>query len=132
VDVIATDHAPHSDAEKALPLTEAPSGISGLETALAAALTVLYHGNKLSLPNLLRKMTYNPARLLRIPKGRLSVGTDGDVVLFHPKETWTVDPAAFTSKGHNTPFAGLTLTGRVKGTVSGGKVVFWEEKRNVL
>jgi dihydroorotase len=131
IDVIATDHAPHSDAEKALPLTEAPSGISGLETALAAALTVLYHGNKLSLPNLLRKMTYNPARLLRIPKGRLSVGTDGDVVLFHPKETWTVDPAAFTSKGHNTPFAGLTLTGRVKGTVSGGKVVFWEGGRNV-
>lgn len=132
IDVIATDHAPHSDGEKALSLDQAPSGISGLETALAVSLTALYHGNKLSLPALLRKMTYNPARLLRIPKGRLAVGTDGDVVLFDPKETWTVDPAEFASKGHNTPFAGMRLTGRVKGAVSRGKVIYWEGKPRVL
>ena len=125
IDAIATDHAPHSAEEKARPLTEAPSGMVGLETALAVTLTYLYHTGELGLSDILRKMTINPACILRLPtKGRLSIGADGDVVIFDPEEEWTVDPERFASKGRNTPFAGRTLKGRVKYTVVGGKVIY--------
>ncbi|MBC5732516.1 MULTISPECIES: dihydroorotase [Lawsonibacter] len=125
IDAIATDHAPHSAEEKARPLTEAPSGMVGLETALAVTLTYLYHTGELGLSDILRKMTINPACILRLPtKGRLSIGADGDVVIFDPEEEWTVDPERFASKGRNTPFAGRTLKGRVKYTVVGGEVIY--------
>ena len=125
IDAIATDHAPHSSEEKARPLTEAPSGMVGLETALAVTLTYLYHTGELGLSDILRKMTINPACILRLPtKGRLSIGADGDVVIFDPEEEWTVDPERFASKGRNTPFAGRTLKGRVKYTVVGGEVIY--------
>lgn len=124
IDVIATDHAPHTAQEKALPLPEAPSGISGLETALGVVLTALYHTGKLGLSDILRKMTLNPACILGIPKGRLAVGADGDAVLFDPLERWTVRPEAFVSKGKNTPFAGMELTGRVKYTIVDGNIVY--------
>ena len=125
IDAIATDHAPHSAEEKARPLTEAPSGMVGLETALAGTLTYLYHTGELGLSDILRKMTINPACILRLPtKGRLSIGADGDVVIFDPEEEWTVDPERFASKGRNTPFAGRTLKGRVKYTVVGGEVIY--------
>ena len=97
----------------------------GLETALAVTLTYLYHTGELGLSDILRKMTINPACILRLPtKGRLSIGADGDVVIFDPEEEWTVDPERFASKGRNTPFAGRTLKGRVKYTVVGGKVIY--------
>ena len=125
IDAIATDHAPHSAEEKARPLTEAPSGMVGLETTLAVTLTYLYHTGELGLSDILRKMTINPACILRLPtKGRLSIGADGDVVIFDPEEEWTVDPERFASKGRNTPFAGRTLKGRVKYTVVGGEVIY--------
>ena len=125
IDAIATDHAPHSAEEKARPLTEAPSGMVGLETALAVTLTYLYQTGELGLSDILRKMTINPACILRLPtKGRLSIGADGDVVIFDPEEEWTVDPERFASKGRNTPFAGRTLKGRVKYTVVGGEVIY--------
>lgn len=124
IDAIATDHAPHSAEEKARPLTEAPSGMVGLETALAVALTSLYHTKEMGLSDILRKMTINPACILRIPKGRLAIGADGDVVVFDPDEAWTVDPEQFASKGRNTPFKGKTLRGKVKYTVVGGEVVY--------
>lgn len=124
IDAIATDHAPHSAEEKARPLTQAPSGMTGLETALAAALTALYHTKEMGLSDILRKMTINPACILRIPKGRLAIGGDGDVVIFDPNEAWTVDPEQFASKGRNTPFVGRTLKGRVKYTIVGGVVVY--------
>ena len=125
IDAIATDHAPHSAEEKARPLTDAPSGMVGLETALAVTLTYLYHTGELGLSDILRKMTINPACILRLPtKGRLSIGADGDVVIFDPEEEWTVDPERFASKGRNTPFAGRTLKGRVKYTVVGGEVIY--------
>ena len=125
IDAIATDHAPHTAEEKARPLTEAPSGMVGLETALAVTLTYLYHTGELGLSDILRKMTINPACILRLPtKGRLSIGADGDVVIFDPEEEWTVAPERFASKGRNTPFAGRTLKGRVKYTVVGGKVIY--------
>lgn len=124
IDAIATDHAPHCAEEKAKPLTEAPSGMAGLETALAVTLTYLYHTREMALSDILRKMTINPACILRISKGRLAIGSDGDVVIFDPDEEWTVDPEQFASKGRNTPFAGKTLRGRVKYTVVGGEVVY--------
>ncbi|WP_186564362.1 dihydroorotase [Lawsonibacter celer] len=127
IDAIATDHAPHSAEEKARPLPEAPSGMVGLETALAVTLTYLYHTGEMGLSDILRKMTVNPACILRIPaKGRLSVGADADMVIFDPDEEWTVDPEQFASKGRNTPFAGQRLKGKVKYTIVGGKVVCGE------
>ena len=127
IDAIATDHAPHAAEEKAKPLTEAPSGMVGLETALAVALTYLYHTGELSLSDILRKMTINPACILRLPtKGRLSIGSDGDVVIFDPDQEWTVDPERFASKGRNTPFGGKKLKGKVKYTIVGGQVVYRE------
>ena len=129
IDAIATDHAPHSQEEKARPLTEAPSGMIGLETALAATLTALYHTGQLSLPDILRKMTLNPAQLLgRRHKGRLAVGADADVTIFDPDEEWTVAPEKFYSKARNTPFAGKTLKGKVKYTILGGKIIYQEER----
>ena len=92
IDVIATDHAPHSDEEKARPLTEAPSGMVGLETSLALTLTALYHTGRMELSDILRKMTYNPAQILRVNTGHLAVGMDADLVIFDPDEDWVIDP----------------------------------------
>ena len=126
-DAIATDHAPHSAEEKARPLTEAPSGMVGLETALAVTLTYLYHTGEMNLSDILRKMTINPACILRLPtKGRLSIGADGDMVIFDPDEEWVVEPSQFASRGRNTPFGGKTLRGKVKYTIVGGRVVYRE------
>ena len=127
IDAIATDHAPHSAEEKAKPLTEAPSGMVGLETALAVTLTYLYHTGEMNLSDILRKMTINPACILRLPtKGRLSIGADGDMVIFDPDEEWVVEPSQFASRGRNTPFGGKTLKGKVKYTIVGGRVVYRE------
>ena len=132
IDAIATDHAPHSAEEKARPLTEAPSGMVGLETALAVTLTSLYHTGEMELSDILRKLTINPACILRLPtKGRLSIGSDGDVVIFDPEEEWTIDPERFASKGRNTPFAGRKVKGRVKYTIVGGVVVYDHQEGEV-
>ncbi len=127
IDVIATDHAPHTAEEKGRPLTEAPSGMIGLETALGVTLTALYHSGLMGLSDILRKMTINPACILRIPKGRLSIGADGDIVIFDPEEHWTVDPTKFRSMSRNTPYAGTALQGRVKYTIVGGEIVYQDE-----
>ncbi len=127
IDAIVTDHAPHSQEEKARPLAQAPSGMVGLETSLGLALTGLYHTGKMSLPQVLQTMTANPARILGLPQGRLEPGTPGDVVLFDPDEEWVVDPSQFASKGRNTPFGGFRLKGRVHATVAGGKILYRAE-----
>lgn len=128
IDVIATDHAPHSAEEKARPLTEAPSGMIGLETSLAATLTALYHTDKMSLPDIIRKMTVNPAAILHLPTaGHLAVGAEADLTLFDPNEEWVVDPEQFRSKARNTIFAGKTLKGRVKYTILGGEIIYRDE-----
>ena len=124
IDAIVTDHAPHSAEEKARPLTEAPSGMVGLETSLAISLTALLHSGKMNLPVLLRKMTYEPARILGVNKGRLAVGEDADIVIFDPNEEWIVNPELFASKGRNTPFGGHKLKGHVKYTIVGGNVIY--------
>lgn len=122
IDIIATDHAPHSGEEKARPLTQAPSGIIGLETSLALGITSLVRTGVLTLPQLLEKMTWNPARLYRLEKGRLAPGRDGDLVLFDPEESWTV--REFASRASNSPFVGKTLWGKVKYTLCAGKIVY--------
>ena len=127
IDVIATDHAPHSAEEKARPLTRAPSGMIGLETSLAVTLTELYHTKKMELPAIIRRMTTTPADILHLPKGRMSLGVDADLTIFDPDEEWTVDPEQFASKARNTPFAGRTVKGRVKYTIVKGKVIYQDK-----
>lgn len=127
IDCIVTDHAPHSAEEKARPLTEAPSGMVGLETSLAVTLTALYHTGKMSLSDILRRMTAEPARILGVDMGRLAIGADADILIFDPDEEWVVDPGQFASKGRNTPFGGHKLKGKVKYTIVGGTVVYQDK-----
>lgn len=125
IDAIATDHAPHSVEEKSRPLTRAPSGMVGLETSLAITLTELYHTGKMKLPEIIKRMTYTPASILRLSsKGRLSLGSDADITIFDPEEVWTIDPEQFASKARNTPFAGREVKGKVKYTIVGGNVIY--------
>lgn len=123
IDAIVTDHAPHAAEEKANFL-KAPNGIVGLETSFAAACTVLVHQCGMSLLDLVKLMSTNPANLLRLPGGTLREGSLADIVLFNPDRNWTVDAEKLHSKSKNTPFDGLELTGRVVRTILGGKTVF--------
>jgi len=124
IDAIATDHAPHTAEEKALPLEQAPSGIPGLETALAAALTYLYHPGHLPLMTLVDLMSTAPAAILGLDKGRIGPGDEADIVIFDPEEEWVVTPARFYSRGKTSPFEGMRLKGRVKYTICRGRVVY--------
>lgn len=129
IDMIATDHAPHSPEEKAAePMWKAPSGIIGLETALALAVTNLVKTGHLTMSELMEKMSLNPAKLYHFDKGTLSEGADADIVIFNEDESWTVTEDEIASKSCNTPFLGQTLYGRVKYTICGGAVVY-EDKR---
>lgn len=123
IDAIVTDHAPHAAEEKANFL-KALNGIVGLETSFAAACTVLVHQCGMSLLDLVKLMSTNPANLLRLPGGTLREGSLADIVLFDPDRSWTVDAEKLHSKSKNTPFDGLELTGRVVRTILGGKTVF--------
>ncbi len=123
IDAIATDHAPHTQVDKACEYGEAAFGISGLETALASLLA-LVHAGKLPLPSLVAALTGRPARAWNLDAGTLRVGAPADIAVFDPDERWTVDPGRFASKGHNTPLVGLTLCGRVRQTWLGGKLVY--------
>ena len=131
IDAIATDHAPHAQAEKALPLPEAPSGMVGLETALGVTLTYLYHTGALSLPQIVKKLTAAPAAILRVPYGRLAVGGPAHITLFDAEEAWTVEPERFYSMGRNTPFGGMELRGKVKYTIVDGQIVYRDEKERL-
>lgn len=111
IDAIATDHAPHHMDEKARGLAAAPSGMVGLETALAVTLTALYHTKKMGLLELLRKLSDNPARLLGYPAGFLAEDGPGDVTIFDPGERWIVEPEKFHSMGRNTPLGGREVRG---------------------
>ena len=121
IDAISTDHAPHSPEEKA-DFAGAPNGSIGMETSLSAALTALE--GRLTLSQVIEKMSTAPARILGIPAGTLQVGAAADVVLFRPEERWTVDPEKLHGKSRNTPFKGMTLQGRVKLTFSRGRLVY--------
>lgn len=122
IDIIATDHAPHSTEEKEKPVTEAPSGITGLETALSLGITELVDKNKLTIMSLLEKLTCNPADMYHLDAGYIKEGGPGDLVIFDPEATWTV--GNYASKSCNTPFTGWELKGVVRYTVCNGKVVY--------
>ena len=121
LDAIATDHAPHSPEEKA-DFFKAPNGSIGMETSLAATLTALQ--GKLSMSEILEKMSVNPARILGIPGGTLRKGANADVVLFDPEKEWVVDPEKLHGKSKNTPFKGRKLKGKVVLTIFRGRVVY--------
>ncbi|HJA30623.1 MAG: dihydroorotase [Clostridiales bacterium] len=122
IDLIATDHAPHSAEEKARPLTEAPSGIIGLETSLSLGIMNLVHTGALSMQRLLACMTVNPASLYGLDAGRIYEGGPADLILFDEKEEWI--PGKFHSKSQNSPFLGKKMTGKVKYTVCRGRIVY--------
>lgn len=125
IDMIATDHAPHSQEEKGTePLWKAPSGIIGLETALALGITELVEKGHLTLVQLMEKMSLAPARLYDLDAGYLAAGGPADLVLFDPCESWEVTEEELRSRSKNTPFLGRCLTGRVKYTICQGKVVY--------
>ena len=127
IDAIVTDHAPHTTQEKAKPLPDAPSGMVGLETSLALALTGLYHTGLLPLDRVIALMSAAPAALLGLDKGTLAPGRDADLVLFDPDEEWVINKNRFASKGRNTPFHGRAVRGKVKYTISRGKIIYQED-----
>jgi dihydroorotase len=125
IDIIATDHAPHTEADKRLDFLNAPFGISGLETALGS-LMGLVHDGQLALTTLIAKLTDEPAQIIGSRYGRLGTlkpGTPADITLFDPNREWVVDPQAFASKGRNTPLAGSVLKGKVTATIAQGRLV---------
>lgn len=124
IDAIATDHAPHTPQEKA-DFVQAPNGSIGMETSFAAAYTVLVKGGILREAELIRKMSVNPAHILKTYGGTLSVGAPADLMLYRAEE-WTVDPEKLHGKSKNTPFKGLTLAAKVKLTIYQGRIVFNE------
>lgn len=124
MDVIATDHAPHSAEEKAKSIRNAPFGIVGLETAAALTYTHLVKPGVLTMMQMAEKMSYNPAKILGLNKGVIEAGAPADLVIFDAGAKWVIDPEAFASKGKNTPFAGKTVSGKVRVTISDGEVAF--------
>ena len=124
MDVISTDHAPHTFDDKNTSMKKAPFGIVGLETAACLTYTELVLGGYLTPMQMAEKMSYNPAKIIGIDKGDIQKGKKADVVIFDPKETYKIDKNTFASKGRNTPFDGREVTGRVKVTICDGNIVY--------
>lgn len=125
IDIIATDHAPHSKEEKEKPITEAPSGIIGLETALPLAITNLVDTGAITLEKMVALMSLNPAKLYNLPAGALTVGAPADVVIFDAHAVQTV--GNYVSKSSNSPFTGQQLKGVVKYTIVNGEIAYRAE-----
>lgn len=124
MDVISTDHAPHSAEEKAKDMTQAPFGIVGLETSVALTVTNLLKPGHITPMQMAEKMSYNPAKVLGINKGTLDIDAVADIAIIDPNEEYVIDTATFKSKGTNTPFGGIKVSGKVKYTILDGRVVF--------
>ena len=124
MEVISTDHAPHTQESKNASMEKAPFGIVGLETAAALTYSELVKGGYLSPMQMAEKMSYNPARVIGIQKGSLAEGMEADIVIFDPSKTYAIDKNSFWSKSKNTPFNGRTVTGEVQMTLVSGKVVY--------
>jgi len=124
LEVIASDHAPHCDYEKEVEFDEAPFGITGLETELALALVQLFHSGRLSLPELVRRFTSAPARILRLNKGTLDLGADADVTVIDPDAEWVFRKKDTASRARNSPFYDWRLRGRAVLTIVGGRIVW--------
>jgi len=125
IDAIATDHAPHTIQDKEVEFDYAANGIIGLETAFGLTMTVLVEGGVLNVSQAIARLTCDPCRIFRLPKGTLSVGADADVAIVDPTREWVYDVKRSASKSRNSPFHGWKLKGQVLSTIVGGKVV-WE------
>ena len=126
LDILASDHAPHAKFEKEVEFDAAPFGIVGLETELGLFIDLLFHRHKtIGLPRLIEMLTVNPAKLLGLESGTLSLGAPADITLIDPDLEWTVAAGTFQSASRNTPFHGWKLKGRAVRTIVAGKTV-WE------
>ena len=125
LDIIATDHAPHSQEEKAKPITEAPSGILGLETAFALGVGELVEKNNMPLLDLIDRMSYAPAKMYGLDAGYIKQDGPADLILFDPNEFWRVEK--FCSKSQNSPFLGKMMLGKIKKTICAGNIVYEDE-----
>lgn len=127
IDVIATDHAPHTAVEKGMSMRKAPFGIVGLETAAALTYTELVLKEYLTPMQMAEKLSYNPAKIIGLEKGTLEEGSIADVVVFDPSKTYQINVKEFAGKAKNTPFNGRKVTGKVIATIVSGEVVYREE-----
>jgi dihydroorotase len=128
LEIICSDHAPHCDYEKEVEFDYAPFGLTGLETELSLALMQLYHSRRMSLPELIRKFTEAPSKLLLLNKGTLNIGADADVTVFDPDYEWVFDRTESASKSRNSPFHGWRLKGKAVATIVGGNMV-WQNRK---
>ena len=124
IDVIATDHAPHSFDEKQVEYQSAPFGIVGLETALGLVVSELVNSGVLTLSMMIEKMSTNPRRILNLPEIRIAEGQTANLTIFDPAAEWIVDVQAFKSKSKNSPFGGRKLTGKPVGIINNGEA-YW-------
>ncbi|MBO5398107.1 MAG: dihydroorotase [Clostridia bacterium] len=129
IDCIITDHAPHAKEEKAKGLASAPNGIIGFETALAATITNLVAKGHIDYLDMVRLMSYNPAKLLGINRGEIREGSTADLTIFDPNKKYIYEEASIVSKSHNTPWIGKELQGQVMYTVVGGRIVYENSDR---
>jgi dihydroorotase len=127
IEVLCSDHAPHCDYEKEVEFDYAPFGITGLETEFALSLMQLYHTKRVGLADLIAKFTVGPARLLRLGKGTLSVGSAADVTVFDPNRDWVFDKATSASKASNSPFNGWPMKGKAVATIVAGNKAWVEQ-----
>lgn len=123
IDAVATDHAPHAFEEKDVEFKYAPSGFTGMETALGVMLTELYHTGRFTLPELIKSMSFMPAQILDIEAGTLKIGAPADVTVIDPDREWVVDSSSFYTRGKLTPFEGKKLKGKAISTIVGGKMM---------
>ncbi|MFQ5997040.1 MAG: dihydroorotase [Dehalococcoidales bacterium] len=127
IDIIATDHAPHAEADKQCEFALAANGISNFETALGSLMR-LVHNERLSLTTLITKLTSEPAKIIKDNNlGTLNIGAPADITILDLYKDWMVDPSTFASKGKNTPLAGSALKGKVVATIYGGKLVYKDD-----
>lgn len=130
IDMVVTDHSPHAQEEKDQEYCYAPSGFPGLETALGVMLTDLYHTGRLSLPEIIEKMAWAPARVFGLEAGSLSKGMPADITVIDPELSWIVDDKNFYTKGSHSPFIGRQLKGKAVMTLVDGKIVMQDGKIN--
>jgi len=124
IDCIATDHAPHTEEEKDVEFDQASPGMIGLETCLGLAITELADKGYLSTPDLLRKLSANPAKIVGLKPNSLNEGETADITIFDPDKQWVVKKDKFLSKSKNSPFVGRRLKGKVMATVMAGRITF--------
>ena len=124
MDVISTDHAPHSVEEKEGSMRTAAFGIVGLETSVPLTITELVRTGILTPMQMAEKMSYNPAKVLGINRGFLAKGAEADVTIIDPEKAYTINKNTFASKGKNTPFHGREVYGKVMMTICGGNIVY--------